>query len=98
MLILLERSDIGPSVNTGNSSVFVIGPNHPWKELSHESKSLQTEIYNRYQHLLELGKALITQALPEAKDRFDQEAKPILEMIEQKYLTWYKTIEEAKVF
>jgi len=96
MLTLLERSDIGPSVNTENSSFVLIGPDRPWRELSHESKSLQTEIYNRYQYLLELGKAFITQSLPEAKDRFDQEAKPILEMIEQKYLTWHKTIEEAK--
>jgi len=56
---LLKNSTIGPSVNIG-SSVFIIGPSHPWGELSPDTKHLQTEIYRDYQHLTEITKMLLS--------------------------------------
>lgn len=94
VISFLEKSSIGPSRNI-NSSVVIIGPSYPWSDLDQETKRMQADIYNEYKHLFEIGKAILTKALPENKKRYDQESNTILEMVEQNYLTWYKTIQEA---
>jgi predicted ribonuclease YlaK len=91
---LLEKSSIGPSVNI-NSSVFLLGAHYPWSGLSQATKLMQTDIYNEYRHLIDIGKTVLAKSLPENKKRYEQECRTILEMIEQTNLTWYKTIQEA---
>ena len=96
MISLLEKSSIGPSVNTEDSPVVLIGPHYPWRDLDQKAKRFQTEIYNEYQHLIEIGRTFLVNALPENRKQLEDDCKLILEMIEQKYLTWYKNIEDAK--
>lgn len=97
MISLLDVSSIGPSVNRENSVAIIIGPDHPWKEFDLEERRLQTETYNEYQHLIETCRIFLVNALPENREQFENECKPILEMIEQKYLTWHRNSEEAKI-
>lgn len=95
MISFLEKSSIGPSVNKDSYLAF-LGPHYPWGDLDQEAKRLQTEIYNDYQHLIEIGRTFLANALPENRKQFEDECKPILEMTEQRYLTWYKNIADAK--
>lgn len=92
---LLEKSGIISSINI-NSPVVFLGPSHPWEELDQDAKRLQTKLYNDNSHLLEIGKSLLAHALPEVNKKFDKKNKLILEMIEQKYMTWHETIESAR--
>lgn len=92
---LLSKSSLKPSVNI-DSPIVLIGPDHPWAKLDEESKRLQTKIYNEYKHLLELGKSILANALPETKEKYEKEIDPILDKIEQKNMTWHETMGEVE--
>lgn len=94
-LSLLKNSIIEPSINDGDSLVVVIGPDHPWGKLDKDSKRLQTELYNEYNHLLEISKSILANTLPDIQSKFNDQSKTILEIIEQSSLTWHETIQQA---
>jgi len=96
-IFLISKSSLKPSVNI-NSSIVLLGPDHPWGKLDEESKRLQTEIYNEYKHLIEIGKSILANALPEAKEKYEAEIGLLLDKIEQKNMTWHETISEVEEY
>jgi hypothetical protein len=88
---LLDKSSLKPSINS-NATIVFLGPDRPWGELDEESKRFQTKIYNEYNHLIEVGRSILVNALPECKDKFEKEVDSILGKIEQKTYTLHDSI------
>ncbi len=94
-VVLLNCSEILPSVNTPDSDFVIIGPSHPWGKLPQSIMHNQTDVFNEYNHLVEIGLSLLSNALPEANKQFQDQSKPILEFIEQTTYTWCESIPKA---
>jgi hypothetical protein len=93
---LLDKSIICRSVNEDYSGVVLLGPDHPWGELDLETKRLQSEIYNEYMKLMEIGKSILYKSLPENRAKFDEASVLLFQIVEQSQYTWLKNIAEAK--
>jgi len=82
-------------INQESRGVVFIGASFGWKELSLEARRLQSKLIQDFTHFISLVTVLL-QDQPEAtRKKIEQDERAVREIIEQNYLSWHSTLEEA---